>query len=164
MLVCSVRNVLTADRGSGTAVAGSGGSDSESTYASLPPFRARNARNWNVGCDGRRPRRRGSFSSRPQSTAISKSQTACVPAWQAHHDQRKGTTSLFAALNIASGEVAGKGYRHHCVVNFKKFLTLRDQSVPETHEVHRILDNYGTHKTALIHNGLRRRPRYPQWH
>ncbi len=73
----------------------------------------------------------------------------------------QGDAPLFAALHGASGEVTGKGYRHHCAVECKKFLALRDQSVPETHEVHRILDNDGIHKAALIHNGLRRRPRYP---
>ncbi len=56
--------------------------------------------------------------------------------------------------------MTGEGYRHHRAAEFKKFLALMDQPVPETHEMHRILDNYGTHKTVLIYNGLRR-PRYP---
>ncbi len=84
-----------------------------------------------------------------------------VPERQTHDDQRKWTTSLFAALNIATGEVTGKGYRCHRAVEFKKFLSLIDKAVPETHDGHRVLDNCGTHKTALIHNGLRLRPRYP---
>ncbi len=64
------------------------------------------------------------------------------------------------ALNIATGEVTGKGYRRHRAVEFKKFLALIDKAVPETHDVHRVLDNYGTHKTAQLQNWLRRRPRY----
>ena len=45
-------------------------------------------------------------------------------------------------------------------MEFKKFLALIDKSVPEEFEVHLVLDNYGTHKTAMIHNWLLRRPRY----
>ncbi len=66
-----------------------------------------------------------------------------VPERQTHDDQRNGTTSLFAALHIATGEVTGKCYRRHRAVEFKKFLTLIDKAVPETHDVHRVLDNYG---------------------
>ncbi len=84
-----------------------------------------------------------------------------VPERQTHDYQRNGTTSLFAALHIATGEVTGKGYRRHRAVECKKFLALMDKAVPETHDVHRVLDNYGTHKTAQIQNWLRRRPRYP---
>ncbi len=83
-----------------------------------------------------------------------------VPERQTHDDQRKGTTSLFAALNIATGEWTGKGCRRDRAVEFKKFLALIDKAVPETHDVHRVLDNYGTHKTAQIQSWLRRRPRY----
>ncbi len=84
-----------------------------------------------------------------------------VPERQTHDDQRNGTTSLFAALHIATGEGTGKGYRRHRAVEFKKFLTLMDKAVPEIHDGHRVLDNYGTHKTAQLQNWLRRRPRYP---
>ncbi len=83
-----------------------------------------------------------------------------VPERQTHDDQRKGTTSLFAALHIATGEGTGKGYRRHRAVEFKKFLALIDKVVPETHDGHRVLDNYGTHKSAQIQSWLRRRPRY----
>ncbi len=83
-----------------------------------------------------------------------------VPEWQPHDYQRKGTTYLFAARHIATGEGVGKGYRHHRAVECKKFLAVMVQSVPETHDGHRILDHYATHKTDRIHNGLRRRPRY----
>ncbi len=83
-----------------------------------------------------------------------------VPELQTHDAQRNGTTSLLAALNIATGEVTVKCYRRHRAVEFKKFLALMDKAVPETHDVHRILDNYATHKTAQIQNWLWRRPRY----
>ncbi len=82
------------------------------------------------------------------------------PERQTHHYQRNGAISLFAALNVATGEVTGKRYRHRSAGECKKYLALMDKSVPETHEVHRILDNYGTHETAQTHNGLRRPP-YP---
>ncbi len=79
-----------------------------------------------------------------------------VPERQTHDYPRNGTTGLFAALNIATGEVTGKGDRRHCAVEFKKFLALIDKAVPETHDGHRVLDNYGTHKTAQIQSWLRR--------
>lgn len=77
-----------------------------------------------------------------------------------HDYRRHGVTSLFAALNTATGEVIGKCYRKHRSVEFKKFLALIDQAVPEELEIHLVLDNYGTHKTAMIHNWLARRPRF----
>ena len=83
-----------------------------------------------------------------------------VPERQTHDYKRNGTTSLFAALNLATGEVLGKCYRRHRSVEFKKFLARIDKSVPEELEVHLVLDNYGTHKTTMIHNWLLRRPRY----
>ncbi len=69
-------------------------------------------------------------------------------------------TSLFAALNVATGEVIGKCCRRHRAVEFKKFPTIIDKAVPPELEVHLVLDNYGTHKTAMIHNWLARRPRF----
>ena len=83
-----------------------------------------------------------------------------VPRRQTHDYQRNGTTSLFAALNAATGEVIGKCYRRHRSVEFKRFLGVIDKAVPAELEVHLVLDNYGTHKTAMIHNWLMRRPRY----
>lgn len=83
-----------------------------------------------------------------------------VPRQQTHDYKRHGTTSLFAALNTATGEVIGKCYRRHRSVEFKKFLVVIDKAVPPELEIHLVLDNYGTHKTAMIHNWLARRPRY----
>jgi transposase len=77
-----------------------------------------------------------------------------------HDYKRYGTTSLFAALNYATGEVTGRCFRRHRTVEFRKFLDLIDTLVPQELDVHLILDNYGTHKTALIHRWLLKRPRF----
>lgn len=77
-----------------------------------------------------------------------------------HDYQRHGTTSLFAALNTATGELTGKCYPKHRSVEFRKFLDLIDKNVPQGLDVHLILDNYSTHKTALIHSWLMKRPRF----
>ena len=77
-----------------------------------------------------------------------------------HDYVRHGTTSLFAAFDIATGEVLEKCYRRHRSEEFRKFLNEIDRHVPKDLEVHLVLDNYGTHKTALIHNWLAKRPRF----
>jgi transposase len=77
-----------------------------------------------------------------------------------HDYKRYGTTSLFAALNYATGEVTGRCFRRHRTVEFRKFLNTIDKAVPKELQVHLILDNYGTHKTALIHTWLLKRPRF----
>ena len=79
---------------------------------------------------------------------------------RSHDYERHGTTSLFAALNTATGEVIGKCYRRHRSSEFKNFLQAIDANVPGDLDIHLVLDNYGTHKTALIHNYLLRRPRF----
>ncbi|MCY4188023.1 MAG: transposase [Bryobacterales bacterium] len=71
-----------------------------------------------------------------------------------------GRRSRFAALDIATGEVIGKCYRRQRAEDFKRFLTLLDKRMPPDFDIHLVLDNYGTHKTALIHNWLARSPRY----
>ena len=83
-----------------------------------------------------------------------------VPQRQTHDYKRNGTISLFAALNTATGKVIGKCFRRHRAVEFKRFLAVIDKAVPADLDVHLVLDNYGTHKTAMIHNWLARRPRY----
>jgi transposase len=69
-----------------------------------------------------------------------------------HDYERHGTTALFAALNVATGEVIGKCYRRHRQQEFVRFLGEIDEAIP--HEdgvsIHLILDNYGTHKTARV--------------
>jgi len=80
---------------------------------------------------------------------------------RSHDYTRHGTTTLFAALNAASGEVIGKCYPRHRAVEFKKFLTEIEANVPDDTDVHLIMDNYATHKTDAIRKWLARRP---HWH
>lgn len=77
-----------------------------------------------------------------------------------HDYVRHGTTSLFAALNTKTGEVIGQCQRRHRSAEFRKFLSTIDAAVPVHLDIHLILDNYGTHKTASIHRWLAKRPRY----
>jgi transposase len=77
-----------------------------------------------------------------------------------HDYVRHGTTSLFAALNTATGEVLGQCRRRHRSVEFRSFLDIIEKSVPNDLDVHLVLDNYGTHKTALIHHWMLKRPRF----
>jgi len=77
-----------------------------------------------------------------------------------HDYVRHGTTSLFAALDAQTGQVIGQVHRRHRAVEFRKFLDRIDAAVPDELNVHVILDNYGTHKTPLIHRWLAKRSRY----
>jgi transposase len=82
-------------------------------------------------------------------------------ARRSHDYRRHGTTSLFAALDIATGHVIGKCYGRHRATEFRKFLDEIEANVPKGLEVHLVWDNYATHKTPLIRNWLAKRPR---WH
>lgn len=73
---------------------------------------------------------------------------------------RHGTTSLFAALDIATGKVIGRCFDKHRSLEFRKFLDLIERSVPPDLDIHLVLDNYATHKTDLIKRWLIKRPRY----
>jgi len=77
-----------------------------------------------------------------------------------HDYERHGTTSLFAALEMASGRIIGECHRRHRAIEFRRFLDTVDAATPAELDVHLILDNYGTHKTASIQRWLLRRPRY----
>ena len=79
---------------------------------------------------------------------------------RSHDYVRHGTTSLFAALDIATGKVIGEVHRRHRAEEFKKFLDTIDQSVPPALDVHLILDNLSTHKTPAIKRWFSRRPRF----
>lgn len=85
---------------------------------------------------------------------------AGVPERQTHDYKRAGTTTLFAALDLATGKVIGSLHQRHRAIEFKKFLQQIDQEVPADLEVHLILDNYGTHKTPAIKKWLQRHPRF----
>jgi transposase len=82
------------------------------------------------------------------------------PERRTHDYVRHGTTSLFAALDTQSGKVIGQLHRRHRAIEFRKFLDTIEAAVPADLAVHLILDNYGTHKTPLIHRWLARHPRF----
>lgn len=83
------------------------------------------------------------------------------PERRTHDYIRHGTTSLFAALDIATGHVIGKCYPHHRATEFRKFLGEIEANVPADLEIHLVMDNYATHKTPLIRSWLAKRP---HWH
>lgn len=83
------------------------------------------------------------------------------PARRSHDYTRHGTTSLFAALDIATGRVIGKCYGRHRAAEFRKFLDEIEAAVPADLDVHLVMDNYATHKAPLIRKWLAKRPR---WH
>ena len=77
-----------------------------------------------------------------------------------HDYQRHGTTTLFAALDVATGQVLAQCRERHRHQEFLGFLRHIDASVPEGLEVHLVLDNYATHKHPKVKAWLARRPRY----
>lgn len=77
-----------------------------------------------------------------------------------HDYKRHGTTSLFAALELKTSRVIGQLRRRHRSQEFRQFLDLIEAQIPAELEVHIILDNYSTHKTAMIRNWFAKRPRY----
>ena len=79
---------------------------------------------------------------------------------RSHDYRRHGTTSLFAALDAKTGKVVGKLHRRHRSQEFRQFLDRVEATAPAGLEVHLILDNYSTHKTALIRRWLAKRPHY----
>src|SRR4030081_598402 len=83
-----------------------------------------------------------------------------VPERRTHSYVRHGTTSLFAALDVASGFVIGKCYKRHRAAEFLDFIKQIDAQVPKDLDVHIIMDDYATHKTAAIRAWLARRPHY----
>jgi len=83
------------------------------------------------------------------------------PERRSHDYARHGTTSLFAALDIATGTVIGQCYPRHRAQEFRQFLDEIEARVPRDLDVHLIWDNYATHKTTLIRDWLAKRPR---WH
>jgi transposase len=83
-----------------------------------------------------------------------------IPERRTHNYIRHGTTSLFAALDVASGFVIGKGYRRHRAAEFLDFLRQIDAKMPPDLDIHIIMDNYATHKTDRVRSWLARRPHY----
>jgi transposase len=83
-----------------------------------------------------------------------------MPERRTHDYLRNGVTSLFAALDLATGRVIGSLHRRHRSIEFKKFLAKLDQQVPTDLDVHLVCDNYATHKTETIQRWLATRPRF----
>lgn len=83
-----------------------------------------------------------------------------TPERATHDDKRSGTSSLYAALDLATGKVIGSLHARHRAIEFKKFLTTLDHEVPADLEVHLILDNASTHKTPAIQRWLVAHPRF----
>ena len=77
-----------------------------------------------------------------------------------HDYVRHGTTSLFAALDTRTGVMIGECRQRHRSTEFRDFLNTIEASAPADLDVHLILDNYATHKTALIQEWLAERPRF----
>ncbi len=77
-----------------------------------------------------------------------------------HDYRRHGTTTLFAALNAKTSDVITQFHHRHRSPQFRDFLDLIEARVPRSLDVHIIMDNYSTHKTALIQNWFAKRPRF----
>ncbi len=77
-----------------------------------------------------------------------------------HDYKRNGTTSLFAALNVADGTVISQCHQRHRHQEWLKFLKLIKSSVPDDKEIHLICDNYATHKHEKIQKWAKRNPRF----
>jgi transposase len=83
-----------------------------------------------------------------------------TPQRRTHDYVRNGTTNLYAALDIASGNVIADLTERHRAEEFRRFLNLINRSVPEHLDVHVIVDNSSTHKTPAIRRWLLRHPRF----
>ena len=83
-----------------------------------------------------------------------------MPERRSHDYVRHGTSSLFAAFNIADGTVISALHRQHRAVEFRKFLVAIDKAVPAGLDIHLVCDNLSTHKTPAIQDWLARHPRF----
>jgi len=105
------------------------------------------------------------FDEKPQVQALERAQPVLpmdlgMPERQTHNYIRHGTLDLFAALNVATGEVIAKTTKQHRAKEFVGFLQALDQVVDEGLEVHVILDNLSAHKTPAVTRWLVRHPRF----
>lgn len=78
-----------------------------------------------------------------------------------HDGTRHGTTTLFAVLNIATGEIIGQCFACHRSREFLNFLRTLEVRVPDARDVHPVMDNFATHKTAAVQRWL---ARHQRWH
>jgi transposase len=80
---------------------------------------------------------------------------------RSHDYTRHGTLSLFAALDAATGKVIGRCFARHRAREFRAFLNTIEANVPDDLDIHMVMDNVSSHKTATIRDWLAKRPR---WH
>jgi transposase len=83
-----------------------------------------------------------------------------IPERQTHDYKRHGTTTLFAALNLIDGNIIAECLPRHRHQEFLRFLRRIDRSVPNSLDIHIVLDNYGTHTHETVRNWLEARPRF----
>ena len=83
-----------------------------------------------------------------------------TPQRATHDYKRAGTSSLYAALDITSGQVIGSLHARHRAIEFKQFLQTIDREVPADLDVHVVLDNSSTHKTPAVKKWLLAHPRF----
>jgi len=83
-----------------------------------------------------------------------------VPERRTHDYIRYATTNLYAALDLASGQVIADMTPRHRAEEFRRFLNLIERTVPEQLQIHVVLDNSSTHKTPSIQRWLQRHPRF----
>jgi transposase len=82
-----------------------------------------------------------------------------LPARMTHDYVRHGTTSLFAALEVATGKVSQRCFRQHTHQEFLAFLKILDRKY-RRQEIHLICDNYGTHKHPAVREWLAQHQRF----
>lgn len=83
-----------------------------------------------------------------------------TPARATHDYIRSGTSSLYAALDVGTGQVISSLHARHRAIEFKKFLVKIDAEVPDGLDVHVVLDNASTHKTPAVKRWLQAHPRF----
>ena len=83
-----------------------------------------------------------------------------TPERASHDYERHGTSSLYAALNVTSGQVIGSLHQPHRAIEFLKFLRTIDENVPDHLAVHLVLDNASSHKTPKVQRWLAAHPRF----
>src|SRR3984885_4727164 len=82
-----------------------------------------------------------------------------LPERQTHDYKRHGTTTLFAAFNILNGKVISSCLPRHRAKEFVRFLNQVEKEVPPDQEVHLVMDNYSTHKSAVVQRWLKPKKR-----
>lgn len=82
-----------------------------------------------------------------------------LPERQTHDYKRHGTTTLFAAFNILNGKVISSCLPRHRAKEFVRFLNQLEKEVPPDQDVHLVMDNYSTHKSAVVQRWLKPKKR-----